>query len=342
MSLAALRWAAKQRTGSKSANHMLRVLADAANAYGTCFLSEKTIAERVQCSISTVYRSLQQLEAFGLLTRTQRRTARGYRSSDQFTLAMLAKPDAVQPVNLTARNGRLPVNLTEPTGQIDGARVNQCSNHKREKATEQQAPSLYQQTFEKLPDDWTLPADWRRWTRIHFKATDEVVTRSAARFHARYRRPGWEAKIRDAGSWFAAWQMWCYRERDFTRRTNDQPAAGADDDAALVREDERRKLRAFVEKGFWPAIFGSRPDEPGCRIPPDILAEFGLGPVLSPAAGPLGGATTNATVIEFRRGPNAQRRAEVDDKLISQSANGQCGPPELPRQERGSVAARSI
>jgi hypothetical protein len=279
MSLAALKWAAEPRAGSKSANHVLRVLADAANAYGTCFLSQKAIAERAQCSVSTVYRSLLQLEALGLLTRAQRRTARGYRSSDQFTLAMHTKPDAVQPVNLTAWNSRLPVKLTGPTGQIDGARVNQCSNHKREAAAEQQARSLSEQKLESLPDDWTLPTEWRRWTHIHFKATDDAITRSAARFHTYYRRPGWEAKIRDAGSWIAAWKMWCHRERDFIRRTIDQ-VPGADSHASLVREDQRRTVRAFVGMGFWPAIFGPRPDEPGCRIPPDILAEFGFGPVI--------------------------------------------------------------
>ena len=156
MSLAALKWAAKQRTGSKSSNLVLRTLADAANERGACFLSQQIIAERAECSVSTVYRSLRELKASGLLTCVQRRTARGYRSSDLLTLAIKARPDAVQPVNLTARNERLPVKLTEPTGQIDGARVNQCSNHKREEATEQQAPSLSKPpTIERLPDDWT-------------------------------------------------------------------------------------------------------------------------------------------------------------------------------------------
>jgi hypothetical protein len=138
-----------------------------------------------------------------------------------------------------------------------------------------------------LPDDWTLPAEWRRWTHIHFEATDEAIDRSARRFHIHHRKPGREAKFRAAGgSWFHAWQMWCCAERNFAPRTDGIPRLG---NAEQLKANQRLTVQKFVESGgkhWWGS--GPRPGEPGCRIPLDILAEFGFAP-------------TDATVLEFPR-----------------------------------------
>jgi hypothetical protein len=274
MSWHALKWAAEQRTGSRSSNQVLRVLADAADKDGRCFLSQETIARRAECSVSTVRRALDQLTAGGLLRRARRHTALGYRSTDLLLLAMNTKPNAGLPVKLITRNGRrLPVKLTAPTGQIDGARVNQCSNPKRERQTEQQDSSLSERaTVERLPENWTLRTDWHQWAKATFDATDDAITKAALKFHAHS-----AAKPRSADAWFKAWQKWCMNERGFHLRTNDVGAAA--DKAARVREHEHLKVKAFVESGGkrWPLPFGPRPDEPGCTIPPDILAKFGFG-----------------------------------------------------------------
>lgn len=46
---------------------------------------------------------------------------------------------------------------------------------------------------------------------------------------------------------------------------------------------QRSLVRDWQNSPFgWPYKLGPKPDEPGCQIPPEILAEFGFGPLVTP------------------------------------------------------------
>lgn len=57
-----LDWAFNQITKSQSANHVLIVMARRANGTGTCFMSQRRIADEVGCSIETVGRAIRWLK----------------------------------------------------------------------------------------------------------------------------------------------------------------------------------------------------------------------------------------------------------------------------------------
>jgi hypothetical protein len=62
----------------------------------------------------------------------------------------------------------------------------------------------------RLPDDWTLPIEWKDWARGETGWTDQAVNRVAEQFadywHA---RPGASARKAD---WLATWRNWVRRE----------------------------------------------------------------------------------------------------------------------------------
>src|SRR5687768_16919193 len=65
--LGALRWSVLQRTDDVMANHILIIMACAANSSWLCFMALATIAEQVGCSIKTVERKIPYLVRRGYL-----------------------------------------------------------------------------------------------------------------------------------------------------------------------------------------------------------------------------------------------------------------------------------
>jgi len=90
MSNVALRWALKQSVGDKTAKALLLLLAEAADASGCCFHRQKELAAILECSHDSVQRAMRKLEVAGLLSRSRRVSARGYRTSDLCTLSLHA------------------------------------------------------------------------------------------------------------------------------------------------------------------------------------------------------------------------------------------------------------
>lgn len=72
MSWDALSWAAQQKAGGSTDKLVLIILANFADENGSSFPSHKTIADRAECGVSTVERSLKRLEARGLVSITPR------------------------------------------------------------------------------------------------------------------------------------------------------------------------------------------------------------------------------------------------------------------------------
>lgn len=119
MSVHAISWALKTRTGSPATKAVLLALANYADERGCCWPTQVRIAEETELSVRTVMRALVDLEAHGLIDREEReRREDKTRRSDLIRLKMdhgatvspcQAKvteshhdlPDTVSPTNLT-------------------------------------------------------------------------------------------------------------------------------------------------------------------------------------------------------------------------------------------------
>jgi len=61
-----------------------------------------------------------------------------------------------------------------------------------------------------IPDDWTLPDEWRKWTQEKLKWTGVSVTTEGEKFHDYHLMHG-----SLMASWVAAWRTWCRRAQSF-------------------------------------------------------------------------------------------------------------------------------
>lgn len=85
MSVEAIAWASKQRTGSPGAKLVLIALANYANDRGECWPSQATLAMWTEQSDRTIRTHLATLESMGLITRQAREVAGSF-TSDLITL----------------------------------------------------------------------------------------------------------------------------------------------------------------------------------------------------------------------------------------------------------------
>lgn len=86
MSVQAISWSLKQRTGSPSAKAVLFTLANYADEDGTCFPGQERLALETDQSVDSVQRRLKELEALGLISRERRGGSGEGRSSDRYRL----------------------------------------------------------------------------------------------------------------------------------------------------------------------------------------------------------------------------------------------------------------
>ena len=92
MSVAAVKWASRQKIRSSVALRVLLALAEKANKAGECFPSQATIAAETGYSKRSVEYAMKALEGWGLITRKKRGKAGGKgRCSDLVTLVMDAE-----------------------------------------------------------------------------------------------------------------------------------------------------------------------------------------------------------------------------------------------------------
>lgn len=106
MSVEAITWALKQRTGSSTTKHVLIVLANYANEDAACFPSQKLIGEQTELSERAIRTALNALEEGGFIRRENRRRRDGSRSSDLIVLCLdgpvATMPRAKQPAEFAA------------------------------------------------------------------------------------------------------------------------------------------------------------------------------------------------------------------------------------------------
>lgn len=85
MSAQCLFWAIKHPVGDSMQKLVLIVMADIANEHRQCWPSHQYIADRAECSRSTVIRCVAQLEKKGLISRQRRAGDNGLKSSNVYT-----------------------------------------------------------------------------------------------------------------------------------------------------------------------------------------------------------------------------------------------------------------
>lgn len=86
MSAQCLFWAIKHPVGDSLQKLVLIVMADIANENRQCWPSHQYIADRAECSRSTVIRCVAELEKKGLVSRQRRAGDSGLKSSNVYTL----------------------------------------------------------------------------------------------------------------------------------------------------------------------------------------------------------------------------------------------------------------
>jgi pyocin large subunit-like protein len=88
VSVDAMTWAKKQKTGSPAKKCLLMTLADYADEDGGCWPSQATLARVTEQSIDSVQRQLKQLEDDGLISRRGRGFRKGRRAVTVYALPM--------------------------------------------------------------------------------------------------------------------------------------------------------------------------------------------------------------------------------------------------------------
>lgn len=93
MSLLAIQWAWQQHA-SAGAKFVLLALADYADQYGSCFPSQRKLAQKCGLSRSTINVHLQYLLSVGLISIQHRNNHSGYRRSSLYRLELSQSPDS--------------------------------------------------------------------------------------------------------------------------------------------------------------------------------------------------------------------------------------------------------
>ena len=151
MSIQAVAWAIKQKTGSPIAKCLLMACANYANENGRAWPSQDTLAVDCDMSARTVREWLKVLEEQGLIQRERRSDKRGHRLSDYIILSLPAdSSDRAQPTG--SRASSLPA---DPAG-----------TYKDEPSEDPKARARAGETFVISPD--AHAAQWTAWL-AHFE-----------------------------------------------------------------------------------------------------------------------------------------------------------------------------
>lgn len=129
MSVQAMGWAFKVRTGSNVLKSVLVAVSNYADEDGICWPSQARLARDTELSDRTVREALLRLEKMGLIERTRRTNEDGYRASDRIRLnpsyrkqPPLGPMDQEEGASDRSNRSEVPVGLPEdhdpPTGRL--------------------------------------------------------------------------------------------------------------------------------------------------------------------------------------------------------------------------------
>jgi hypothetical protein len=231
MSVDALSWAKKQKTGGPAPKCLLLALADYADEDGICWPSQETLAKVTEQSVDSVQRQLKQLEAIPLIERRGRGLRNGRRAVTKYTLMM--------PVTTASANGTTP-QITAPqiavspittpqTGPDDTAQL--CGKNRQIEPSKDSLPSgerddepilashqalsissKARQT--ELPTDWmptALDLEFARGEGLG----DDAIRREIGKFKDYW--PNAPTARRKKVDWSATWRNWIRRAAEQKR-----------------------------------------------------------------------------------------------------------------------------
>lgn len=189
-----LAWAWQKELPSPTHKFLLVALADMADEEHSCFPGQERIARMIGTSVSTVRRTLKDLEAWGLITRQRRQRDDGYRTSDRYYLQV----KETSPVNLTGnsspvKEGTSPVKSgTSPvtSEQAESPEESSVLKHQEPRALKTTAPDIF------------LVTDQMRAYAALMAPSVELVTETEM-FLGYHRSNGSRFS-----NWYAAWQKW--------------------------------------------------------------------------------------------------------------------------------------
>jgi len=302
MSMAAITWARKCRTGSASAKAVLMALADRADDDGKAWPSQGDLADYTELTERTVRSALDLLVTLGLITREARRSDNGTRRSDMITLTFAQPENASgchqqaetpsdgQPENASCNRKQFPPdNRKMLPNQPENASGIVIGNHNRnlregERAGAPEIPpdpkplsddQLRAKLVARLPEGCLWPV------RNALNITDIRRVLEAGADLDRHVLPAVEFEAAAAhreGRRISTWAPFvtailARMEREMVVKST--PRLGA-----LTEEWWRAEVRHWRKTGGqWSNYDVSEPpDHPKTQVPAKILAEFGLAP----------------------------------------------------------------
>lgn len=165
-----------------------------------CFPSQKTLASACGASLATVNRSLDQLESMGVLSRSRRSSAAGYRTSDLITLnrawisvSQLGTEPTRQAANL-ADSKSLDVTLQEPNYQGDRTEEDQSHDQSVDQSDTAIVEAIDpQKTFAEFYFVWpkkkNRPAAEKAWAKAVKRAPADSIYAAAVAYTSNPHRP---------------------------------------------------------------------------------------------------------------------------------------------------------
>jgi hypothetical protein len=161
MSVDALTWAKKQRTGSPAKKCLLMTLADYADEDGGCWPSQETLSKVTEQSVDSVQRQLKQLEDDGFIRRRGRGVRNGRRAVTIYSLLMPGLPECARSTpqsaapQIAASSVTTPQNTPNDTAQLCGKNrhLEPSESAADESRTSAVAKSLITSEAHRLADD---------------------------------------------------------------------------------------------------------------------------------------------------------------------------------------------
>lgn len=195
-----------------------------------------------------------------------------------------AKRDAIAPPSPSNSNrqgkGDREGNKTPPTPLTGGGGV--PKNHTPPKKPE----SLYTEpflafwrTFPRKTDKLDAAKAYAKTQTKKPPVPPALILAGAERYAAERaadKRPGAERFTKHAATWLNGE---CWNDEVPSAPAANGHAKAAPTMAETMASDQRAKMQRFNATGEWHAMWGPKPGDPGCRIFPHILREFGREPV---------------------------------------------------------------
>lgn len=287
MSIPASNWARAQVTGSPTAKAVLRVLADYADAGGSCWPSQAAVARDAELSLRAVKAAMGRLDRQGLISKTRRGNGQGGRSSDLIRLNIgeidlsIGAPDAPRKGAPDALNEGGKVQISYGKGAPDAY---ESINNRQKKDLDMSGPV----SSEAKGSDYLFESAWAAYPQ--WGRTRSSKAKALASWKQEAKLAGSEARLLSA--------VTSYSVCDDATKSGGQFVPGFDrwlkdgkwEHWGEVQEAAPSLSPKETELLFWSGRiddwtvnqywndtdWGPRPGKNGCKVPASILAEHGL------------------------------------------------------------------